>query len=206
MTKCIGLFGGTFNPLHVGHLNLALELREKKELDEVWFIPSLLSPFRQHESLLSSDHRLKILEIALQDIPFFKICNLELMRPAPSYTIDTIKQIKKLYPKEQFSLLFGEDSLMRFREWKEPLEIVRHVPLHIGSRHHSDLLKRLPTLGLNEEIAAAIRKGLIPTRQMEISSTWVRERLKKRLFCAHLLPGKVLDYISENQLYSMSQS
>jgi nicotinate-nucleotide adenylyltransferase len=204
MTKRIGIFGGTFNPVHFGHINLALELKEKKDLTEVWFIPSLLSPLRMHETLLEAHHRANMLTLALAEIPGFELCDLELRRPPPSYTIDTVKEILELYPQHTFFLLFGEDSLMRFREWKEPLEIVRLLPLLIGSRPNSGLLKLLPTLGFNEEIASAIRKGLIPTRQMEISATELRERLKKRLYCGHFLSRKVLDYIYENQLYSMS--
>jgi nicotinate-nucleotide adenylyltransferase len=204
--KKIGLFGGTFNPVHFGHINLALELREKKELEEVWFVPSLLSPLRMHESLPLAHHRLNMLALALSDIPGFKISDVELKRPPPSYTVDTIREILALYPGNNFFLLFGEDSLKRFPEWKEPLEIVRRIPLLIGSRPHSDLLKLLPALGFNEEISSAIRKGLLSTRQMEISATEIRERLKKKLYCGHFLPVKILDYIYENQLYFTPQS
>jgi len=205
MTKKIGLFGGTFNPIHFGHINLALELKEKKELDEVWLVPSLLSPLRMHESLLAPSHRLQLLSLIVSDVPGFKVCDIELKRSAPSYTVDTVKQILDLHPENAFFLLFGEDSLMRFREWKEPLEIVRAIHLLIGSRPYSELLKLLPKLGFSEEISAAIRKGLVPTRQMEISATEIRDRLKKRMYCGHLLPRKILDYIYENQLYFMPQ-
>jgi nicotinate-nucleotide adenylyltransferase len=202
MKRKIGLFGGTFNPIHFGHINLAIECKEKKELSEIWFIPSPLSPFRLLEAPLPVHHRLKMLEAALLPIPGFEICNIELKRPPPSYTVDTLKEILDLYPHDSFFLLCGEDSLMRFPEWKEPLEIVRSADLLIGSRPTSELMKLLPTLGFNEEISSAIRKGLLTTRQMEISATEIRERIKKRLYCGHLLPEKVLGYIYENQLYS----
>src|ERR1700733_7274475 len=203
--KRIGLFGGTFNPIHFGHINVALELKEKNELTEVWFIPSLLSPLRLQDPPLSAQHRLKMLELALADIPEFQICDSELKCPLPSYTVYTVKEILTMHPTQFFFLLLGEDSLNRFQEWKEPFEIVRQIPLLIGSRPHSNFLNILPTLGLSEEITSAICKGLVITRQMEISATEIRERLKKTLYCGHLVPWKVLDYIYENQLYFKPQ-
>lgn len=202
MKKKIGLLGGTFNPIHFGHLNLALELKEKNDLSEVWFIPCHISPLRLNEIQTPPHHRLNLLTLALKDLPEFKICDLEIKKPPPSYTIDTIKEILSMHPESSFYLLCGEDSLLRFSEWKEPLEIIRTIPLLIGSRPFSKLLNLLPTLGLNPEIFSAIQKGLVETRQMEISATEIRERLKKKVYCRHLMPGNVLDYIYENQLYS----
>lgn len=203
--KRVGLYGGTFNPIHFGHLNLAITLKEKQDLSEIWFIPTHVTPLRAQTPSLSPHHRLKMLELALEEIPGFEICEEELNRPPPSYTVDTVKEILKKYPSFDFFLLFGEDSLLRFREWKDPLEIVKLVPLFIGSRRNIELVKRLPSLGFREEIGAAIRKGMVETPQIEISATQTRERLKKRLYCGHLMPAKVLDYIYENQLYSNNQ-
>ena len=197
----IGLFGGTFSPIHLGHINLALELKEKKALDEVWFIPSHLSPFRMRETLQSSDHRLKMIELAIEPIPDFKICLEELNRPPPSYTIDTVKALIPAHPDCIFSLLCSQDTLLRFPEWKEPLELIRLVPLWIGSRNYAELIKHLPSWEISDEISAAIRKGVVLTRQLEISSTDIRDRLKKKLYCGHLLPSKVLDYIYAHHLY-----
>ncbi len=197
----IGLFGGTFNPIHFGHINLALELKEKKELDEVWLIPSHLSPFRVHEPPLPSCHRLKMIELAIESIPDFKICSEELNRSPPSYTIDTVKALIQAHPDCTFSLLCSQDTLFRFPEWKEPLELIRLVPLWIGSRNYAELTKQLPTWGISDEISLAIRKGVVLTRQLDISSTEIRSRLKKKMYCGHLLPSKVLDYIYAHQLY-----
>jgi nicotinate-nucleotide adenylyltransferase len=203
--KKIGLFGGTFNPIHFGHISLAIDLKEKRALDEVWLVPSLLSPFRMQENFPAIEHRLNMLSLAVSEISCFHLCDLELKRPPPSYTIDTIYAILNLYPAHSFFLLFGEDSLMRFSEWKQPEEIVRLMPLLIGSRPSSQLVKLLPKLGFDEKISSVIKENFIPTKQMEISATEIRDRLQKGLYCGHLLPGKVLDYIYENQLYSTSQ-
>lgn len=197
----IGLFGGTFNPIHFGHINLALEIKEKKQLDEVWFIPTYFSPFREHEPILEASHRLKLLELALEPIPGFKTCSIELDRPPPSYTIDTVKALIDHHPDYAFSLLCSQDTLFRFPEWKEPLELIRLVPIWIGSRNGVELCQHLLSWEIPEEMASAIREGVIVTRQMEISSTDIRERLKKKLYCGHLLPSKVLDYIYAHQLY-----
>ncbi len=199
--KQVGLFGGTFNPLHFGHINLALEIQEKRELDEVWFIPAHCSPLKTGEPHLADQHRLKILEIGLEPIPCFQICPVEIERRPPSYTIDTVKLLKQSYPDLSFSLVVGEDSLIRFREWKEYQELARLLPLLIGSRHKSELMTHLPELGLGVEVNEVIRQGIIPTRQLEISASEIRDRLKKRFYCGHLIPEKVLDYIMVHQLY-----
>lgn len=196
----IGLFGGSFNPVHFGHLNMALELKEKKGLDAVWFIPSH-SPFRVEEEMAPAHHRQKMVELALEGIEGFYLCDLELVCSAPSYTIDTLRHIQKCWPCHSFSLLLGEDVLLRFSEWKEVDEIVRLSPLLVAARPASDLCARMGQLGLSDEIQKVIKKGMVSTRQLEISSTDIRKRLKNHLYCGHLLPWKVLDYISVNQLY-----
>lgn len=196
----VGLFGGTFNPPHFGHINLALQLQEMHGLDEVWFVPAL-SPFRMNETLPEPHHRLNMLSLALADIPIFKVCETELHRPGPSYTVDTVKEILAGFPEHKFSLLLGEDTALRLESWKESLTIVRALPLLIGLRPHSHLLEHLPVSEF-PEIIVSIQKGLTTIRQMEISATEIRQRLKNRLYCGHLMPWKTLDYIYENQLYS----
>jgi len=201
----IGIFGGTFNPIHFGHLNLAIELKEKHSLTEVWVVPAQISPFRQDEPLISSHHRMQMVKRAIEGIPGFKLQDFEVKREGPSFTIDTIKYIFKHYPG-QYRLLLGEDSLLGFRDWKNASEIVDLIPLAIGCRRDVQLSLQLTKLGLEKKIESAIREGLTETTLMEISATMVRERLKNSLYCGHLIPSKVLDYIYENQLYFHPQS
>lgn len=201
--KKIGLYGGTFNPIHFGHLNLALELKEKGGLDEVWFIPSRVSPFRIEESQLSSKHRLKMVELAISDIPEFKICLYELQRPPPSYTIETIQQAIDHHPNDQFFLMLGEDCLKDFGKWKDCDKIITTLPLLVGIRFPSMISNSYP-LEVSETILNAFQLSLIQTRVLQISASEIRDRIKKRLYCGCFLPGKVLDYIYENQLYSNS--
>jgi len=198
--KTIGILGGTFDPIHFGHLNLAVEILEKWPLDEVWFCPAQCNPFKEKEGE-EAKHRLKMVNLALMPFPKFRAIDIELNRDGPSYTIDTLKQLiekEKLAPeRSQFVLLMGGDAAMSFPKWRNAEEIVSLVPLAVGLRlgeisHFKED---------NTSIAQAIKKGCFPTNQMDISATEIRERLKKRLPCAHLVPKEVLDYIKTFCLY-----
>ncbi len=191
----IGLYGGTFNPIHFGHFNLAFELMEKGGLDEVWWIPTSCSPLRSDSLIATPEQRLKMVELAVDEIPQFKVLDLEIKRPPPAYTIDTVKEILEMHPDKHFFLLLGKDSLTRFMAWKEPFKLIEQLSLLIGERK-GILLPFFP-----EEVQAAIEKGMLETTLLEINATEIRERLKKRLYSGHLLPAKVLDFIYVNQLY-----
>lgn len=199
--KKIGLLGGTFDPIHFGHLNLAFELMEKKELDQVWFIPAQVNPFKMHIPPHAMDHRLAMVQLAIQEIPQFHVKDLEKDRPPPSYTIDTlnafITEEARSPTPNHFYLLLGEDAIANFFYWHLPEEIVKLVPLLIGSREkgkHAFHQCSLP-------IRKAIEEGLTETRLMDISSRDIRKRLSQKLYCGHLIPASVLDYIQDNQLY-----
>ncbi len=201
MKKTIGLFGGTFDPIHFGHLNLAIELKEKCHLSEVWFIPASQPPLRAQMQSCTPQDRFKMTERAIEGIPGFSLCDLEMKRSGTSYTADTIKEIFEKHPGEDFALLLGEDSALSFPRWKDPLTIVNTLPLLVGCRHGIEMRKKIKNPLFPKEIRAAIQKGIIETRLMDIEGVEVRKRLKERLYCGHLLPSKVLDYIYENQLY-----
>lgn len=195
--KKIGLFGGTFDPIHFGHLNLAFELMEKKGLDQVWFIPAQINPHKTLTPTASMDHRLAMIQLAIQNITQFHLKDLEKDRPPPSYTIETIRSFIANEP-HQFYFLLGEDGVHRFMDWHQAEEIVKLVPLLIGSR--IGLIKRemahFPLL-----IREAIEKGLVETRLMDITATDLRIRLMRGLYCGHLVPAPVLNYIWEQNLY-----
>lgn len=201
MGKKIGLLGGTFDPVHHGHLNLAFELMEKKGLDEVWFIPAQINPHKQEiPPKTTSQQRLEMLKLAIQDIPSFKAVDIEHQLPTPSYTINTLQllfeqnSLKK--DPDTYYLLLGEDSIPGFIHWSRPEEIVKMVPLLIGSRYGDWHLQR------NQElIFDAIQRGLTKTRLFDLSSTEVRERFKQGLYCGHLIPTLVLEYINQHHLY-----
>ncbi len=177
--KKIALFGGSFDPPHVGHINLALEVMERGGFDELFWIPANLSPLRQNEQSAAPQQRLEMVKLAVAPIKGFLALDVEIKRPPPSYTIDTINLL--VDDKHSYSLLLTDDVYDTFFQWKDYEKIKEKVDIVVVKREKSGL--EIP--------------------RMEISSTRIRERLKKKLYCGHLLPSIVLDYIYENQLYSI---
>lgn len=181
--KKVGIFGGTFDPIHHGHLHLALSIQEKAQLDEVIFVPALLSPFKvDRQPHASAQQRLEMLRLAIEPIPQFSIFESELSLPPPSYTIRTVEALVNPLIG-QFYLLMSDHTFARFSSWKDADRIAQLSPLLIGT---SD-----PTADC----------GWFQIPHLEISSTLVRSRLKERLYCGHLVPSSVLNFILKNKLY-----
>lgn len=205
MKRKIGIFGGTFDPIHIGHLNLAVQLMEKHGLDEVWFCPVAINPFKKEKGCCASAHdRIEMIKLAIAGEPRFKIIDIEINRIGPSYTIDTLRQLDaqtKKDPPTEFYLLMGEDAADHFYQWRDTDSILNYCRLIVGMR---SLASNKESIKGTPEIIEAIKNGFTPINIMEISSTNLRLRLAKRLFCGHLLPGKVMDYILANGLYLAS--
>lgn len=192
----VGFFGGTFDPIHFGHLNLAIEILEKCSLDQILFCPALLSPEKGDRHPTATPlARKEMVTLAIEPIPEFSLIDLELDREGPSYTIDTIKALIEMHPATSFHLLLGEDMLAGLPEWKAVEELVKLAPPLVGSRSHHNQ-KSLP-----EPLASIIQQGEVLISPMEISSTEVRRRLEQKKYCGHLIPAKVLDYIEASGLY-----
>ena len=191
----IGFFGGTFDPIHNGHLNLALEILEKKKLSKILFSPAFISPTKQQNPpVASGDHRMNMLRLSLEDIKGCEPYGEELVTPSPSYTIDTISKINA----DKIYIIMAEDLLYDLEKWKDVKKLFSIASPLIGTRHgfrDRDIENFEPSLKLQ------IKEGLCSICAMDISSTMIRSRLKKRLYCGHLLQGKVLDYIHQNELY-----
>jgi nicotinate-nucleotide adenylyltransferase len=194
----IGFFGGTFDPIHFGHIHLAISLLESHKLDEVWWVPTHKNPLKDVEPV-SAKNRLDMLHLALDGIAFFKIQDDELLNPQIYYTIDTLLNFSQRYPQHQFHLLLGDDALLKFHEWKNVDQLMALAPPLIGTRTmpHS-FPKNLPISAASMQ---ALEKGRTEIPQIEISATHIRKRLKKRWFSGHLVPAKALDYILEKGLY-----
>jgi nicotinate-nucleotide adenylyltransferase len=203
--KKIGLYGGSFDPIHFGHLNLAFELMEKRELDEVWFIPAQLSPHKLHTEPSSFEHRVNMLRLALEPVSSFVVNEIEKKMPVPSFTVNTVRAIISMADSaHQFYLLLGEDSALSFSSWHQPEELVKMIPLLVGSRSLD--LGSVPystALELNTPLVKkAIRNGMVTTRLIDISSTELRDRVFRKAYCGHLIPHKVLQYIERHSLYA----
>lgn len=189
----IGFLGGTFDPIHHGHLHLALAAKERFLFDKVLFCPAFVSPFKtQQHPQVSPHHRLAMLRLALDEFSDFVLCEEEIHSACVSYTIDTLRRLQQKHPHVDFHLILGEDQLRAFARWKDFQEIIDRFSPVVGSR-----LTQAPfqtSLELNS-------KDFFSMPNLEISSTYLRERLAKRLYCKHLMPPKVVDYILEHKLY-----
>ena len=185
--KKLGFFGGTFDPIHFGHLNLALSLGEKKGLDQIFFSPAYLSPGKQTDQPIASGKtRKEMVELALEGVPNCSCLDWELSSEGPSYTIEVVRYLVASYPEDSIYLILGEDALHGLSEWKEVDELLTLATPLIGGRPGNDTKLK----GKKEEIPI-----------MEISSTQIRQRMAEKKYCGHLVPTKVLDYIHTNRLY-----
>ncbi len=196
----IGIFGGTFNPIHFGHIHLALSLKEAKGLDQVIFSPNYASPFTEKKDTLlaTPQQRFEMVSLALEDIPGCIPTDYEIKRPGPSYTIDLARHVRSKFckPQDELFLLLAEDVLEGFSRWKDKEDLLALATPLVGSR--KSLAK---DSFFDPKLKKVLDRGRVSTPIMEISASNTRNRLKKDLYCGHLVPGKVLDYILLNKLY-----
>ena len=195
MKKKIAIFGGTFDPIHFGHINLAIQLKELFKFDVVLFCPAYCSPFKEaNPPSIAALDRLIMVDQAIRDIEGFKALDLEIKRKGVSYTIDTIRELIKKYGHDvNFFLLMSKKTGKSFFQWKGSKEIIKISTPIVGGSWKGEK-KEFISLGFKE-------KFLVDTMQMDISSTYVRNRLKKKLYCNHLLPLNLVDFINKNGLY-----
>jgi nicotinate-nucleotide adenylyltransferase len=194
--KKIGFLGGSFDPIHFGHIHLGVSLQEAHGLDEVIVCPAFQSPLKQ-EHPNKEQHRLKMAELAVQDLPTWRAVDWEISRKGPSFTIETIEYcLKNVFTGDvQLFLLLGEDLLPELNLWKDIEKLLELAHPLIGCRKHAEFPKKLP-------FQTRLSSGMTITNILEISATEIRQRLKKGLYCGHLVPAKVLDYITLHRLYS----
>lgn len=203
--KKIGYLGGTFDPLHNGHIHLALSLQERWGLDEIWFNPAACSPFKiDRPPHTSYTHRYQMLKLALKNYPHFRVLDLEKGAISPVFTIDAILSLfaKEKIEQDNLYLLLAEDALLHFNHWKEAKQLALLTHPIIGMRRHiaspEELLRPFEK---DQVLYERFKKGLTLMPILEISSTIIRERLRKQMPCGHLLPQEVCKYIEEEKLY-----
>lgn len=210
MNKTIGIFGGTFNPVHQGHLTMAQELKQHLGLDEMRLVPACLPPHRD-EPEVSSEQRLAMLKLALEDYPELLVDTRELQREGLSYTVDTLQSLRDEFPDAILVLCMGMDSLLNFSQWHRWQDILSLAHLAVATRPESDLRsanEEIKTL-LTESRApvAAFQKqkqGLVVIERLTllpVSSTQVRQKIQQGLNPENLIDTKVFNYIKEQKLY-----
>ncbi|MFA5574050.1 MAG: nicotinate (nicotinamide) nucleotide adenylyltransferase [Brumimicrobium sp.] len=201
----IGLYFGTFNPIHIGHLIIANYMAEYTDLDQVWLVVSPQNPLKNKDSLLKDYHRLAIVKIAIDDNPKLRASDIEFKMPRPSYTSDTLAYLKDKYPNHKFNLIMGEDNLRTFHKWKNYEYILENHKLYVYPRlltiQEKEELKELPYIPSNnlETHKNVILLEDVPI--MKVSSSFIRKAIKNGDNVKYLLTSPVYQYIDEMNFY-----
>ncbi|MBK7626127.1 MAG: nicotinate-nucleotide adenylyltransferase [Bacteroidales bacterium] len=196
MTK-IGLYFGSFNPVHIGHTAIAGYMTEYAGLDQVWFVVSPHNPLKKKETLLADHHRLYMAQLAIGDNDRLKASDIEFKLPVPSYTIDTLTYLKEKYPKNRFCLVMGEDNLFTLHKWKNAAELIKNYPVYVYPRPDS---VRPASVQL-DEIMAEADIHYVDAPLMDISGTFIREGISSGKDLSYFLAPAVWKYIREMHFY-----
>ncbi len=204
MKKRIGIIGGTFNPPHIAHLIIADRFAEQMRLDECYFIPAALSPFKIDDDrslYASAEERLQMARLAIRQNPVFNVEDVELVKGGVSYSIDTISYFKNKFPEADLFLLIGTDQAVDFKKWKSWEEILKTVQLCVVRRPKA--LKGNTEVEITEELKSGFKKPQwIDAPLMEISATEIRERVLHKKSIRFVVPRNVEEYIFKNNLYA----
>ncbi len=188
----VGLYFGSYNPIHIGHLAIANYMVEFTEIDQLWFVVSPQNPFKKKENLLADYHRLELVNRAIENDDRFRASNIEFNLPKPSYTIDTLAYLNERHPKTSFSILMGSDNLENFYKWKNSEIILENYGVIVYPRPGFDLSK-VPDF---KNITVAKDAPL-----MEISSSFIRSAIKDGKDIRHFMPQKAWEYLDEMNFY-----
>lgn len=185
--KKIGILGGTFNPPHIGHLIIAEQVRDQLNLNEVWFIPTYLSPHKE-KTAVTVEQRIKMLEKSIASNKDFSINLIEIERKGRSYTIDTIKALREKYPMKRFYFIIGADMVEYLPKWKDIDQLI-------------DLVTFVAVKRLNYELASPYPIKVVDIPLLEVSSTNIRSKVKQKQSIKYLVADSVREYIERNRLY-----
>lgn len=189
----IGLYFGTFNPIHIGHLIIANHLVEFSDLDEVWLVVTPHNPHKQKNTLLNDYHRLEMVHLATEDYPKLKPSDIEFKLEQPNYTVNTLAHLEEKFPKHEFSLIMGEDNLNSFHKWKN-YEVILE-------RHNIYIYPRITADNSKNQLSNHPKVHKIDAPVVEISSTFIRNGIKEKKNIKPMLPEKVWEHIDRNLFY-----
>ncbi len=189
--KKTGLFFGSFNPIHIGHMIIANWFVEYTDLERVWFVVSPQSPFKNKRTLLPDHHRLALVRTAIEDDLRFWVTDIEFNMPKPSYTIDTLTYLEEKYPDNEFVLIAGSDQLPKFDKWKNSGRILELYKMYVYARpnYEEHRYDNHPSV------------KIFNTPLMEISSTFIRKSIAEGKDMRYMLPAKVWKYVKEMHFY-----
>lgn len=187
----IGLFFGSFNPIHVGHLIIANYLVDETDLDEIWFVVSPQNPHKKKASLLSEYDRLHLVELAIKGNHRFKTSNIEFKMPQPSYTSDTLNLLNEKYPKHAFTLIMGGDNLASFPKWKNYETILKYHSIYVYNRPSDD----------TKAVIEHERIRLFEAPMMHVSASFVRNRIKAGQSIQYIVPDRCIEYLEQINAY-----
>ena len=191
--KNIGLFFGTFNPVHIGHLILANYFAEHSVFEEVWLVVTPQNPFKQKKEILDNHHRFEMVKRATEAYPKLHPCSVEFEMPTPNYTFDTLLELSKKYPSNKFSLIMGMDNLASFTKWKEHSRILNDYGLWVYPRKTSKIVPDF----LNNHPQITV----VGAPEVEIASSKIRKQIKKEKNIRPLLPPETWQYLDEMKFY-----
>lgn len=191
----IGLYFGTFNPVHVGHLIIANHFAEYSDLDKIWMVITPHNPFKKKKTLLDNNHRYQLVLEAVEEYPKIEASTIEFNLPQPNYTSNTLAHLKEKYPQHEFSLIMGEDNLRTLHKWKNYEVILEHHEIYVYPRIADGEDQTQHELLNNDRI------HIIEAPVVEISSTAIRKAIKDGKNCRPLLPQPVWTYIDQMNFY-----
>ncbi len=189
--KKVGLYFGSFNPIHIGHLVIAEYMVENTDLDEIWFVVSPQNPLKEKKTLLADNHRWYMVNLAIENDARFKAVDIEFHMPRPSYTIDTLTRLNEKYPNNVFVLVSGSDIFRNFHKWKNHDILIKQFPFYVYNRPSFQLGK----FENHQQVK------LFEAPQMGISSSFIRKSIKERKEIQYMLPPKIDQYIKEMNFY-----
>ncbi|MBN8640818.1 MAG: nicotinate-nucleotide adenylyltransferase [Flavobacteriales bacterium] len=189
----IGLYFGTFNPIHVGHLIIANHMAEHSDLDQIWMVVTPHNPHKQKNTLLDDYQRLYMVQLATEDYSKIKASDIEFKLPQPNYTVTTLAHLQDKYPKNEFALIMGEDNLNSLHKWKNYEVILEHHDIYVYPRMNSG--------EINEQFVNHPKIHRVGAPVIELSSTFIRDSIKNKKNVAPMLPHKVWEYVDHNNFY-----
>ncbi len=187
----VGLFFGSFNPIHTGHLIIVNYMANHTNLNQVWLVVSPHNPLKEKADLINMYDRLEMAKLSVENASNIRVSDVELKLPQPSYTVDTLIFLNEKYPEHQFSLIMGSDNLASLRKWKNYEVILRDYHIYVYPRPGSE----------NAELLSHTAVTLTQTPLMEISSTFIRKAVKARKNVQYFVPEPVLKFIESKNLY-----